>query len=240
MAGPELSVVCRNCGSEVSPYVTECPYCGTRLRKRAPKLQRERRERLRAGTEELSGRPVATGILLGLSAILFIAFQIGGEVGLRTADLAYTDPQRYLAAPFFFEDAGYLFVCGLAIAIFYPALERRIGTVPALILGLGCGALGILAADGVSAALGDGLETATGANGIALGGIAAYIALREPERRADPEESYDPVAVAVAAAAVLAISFIETLADPVAALAGGLVGGICGWFATLGHRGTEP
>ena len=40
-AGPELSVVCKNCGSEVSPYVTECPYCGTRLRKRAPKLERQ-------------------------------------------------------------------------------------------------------------------------------------------------------------------------------------------------------
>ena len=37
---PELSVVCKSCGSEVSPYVTECPYCGTRLRKRAPKLER--------------------------------------------------------------------------------------------------------------------------------------------------------------------------------------------------------
>src|SRR3989442_12802955 len=41
MAAPELSVVCKNCGAEVSPYVTECPYCGTRLRKRAPKLERE-------------------------------------------------------------------------------------------------------------------------------------------------------------------------------------------------------
>ena len=40
MAAPELSVVCKSCGSEVSPYVTECPYCGTRLRKRAPKLER--------------------------------------------------------------------------------------------------------------------------------------------------------------------------------------------------------
>ncbi|KAA0269287.1 MAG: zinc-ribbon domain-containing protein, partial [Acidobacteria bacterium] len=38
---PELSVVCRSCGSEVSPYVTECPYCGHRLRKRAPRLERE-------------------------------------------------------------------------------------------------------------------------------------------------------------------------------------------------------
>ena len=38
-SGPDLFVVCKNCGSEVSPYITECPYCGTRLRKRAPKLE---------------------------------------------------------------------------------------------------------------------------------------------------------------------------------------------------------
>lgn len=36
----ELFVVCKNCGSEVSPYVTECPYCGQRVRKRAPKIER--------------------------------------------------------------------------------------------------------------------------------------------------------------------------------------------------------
>lgn len=40
VSSPELSVVCKNCGSEASPYVTECPYCGQRLRKRAPKLER--------------------------------------------------------------------------------------------------------------------------------------------------------------------------------------------------------
>ena len=39
-SGPDLFVVCKSCGSEVSPYITECPYCGTRLRKRAPKLER--------------------------------------------------------------------------------------------------------------------------------------------------------------------------------------------------------
>src|ERR687890_1818505 len=39
-SGPDLFVVCKSCGSEVSPYITECPYCGTRLRKRAPKLDR--------------------------------------------------------------------------------------------------------------------------------------------------------------------------------------------------------
>jgi membrane associated rhomboid family serine protease len=46
MAGaPDLFVVCKNCQSEVSPYITECPYCGQRLRKRAPKLDREGRPR---------------------------------------------------------------------------------------------------------------------------------------------------------------------------------------------------
>ena len=104
-AGPELSVVCRNCGSEVSPYVTECPYCGHRVRKRAPKLQRDgdeitiregrREKKLRRGAErraradersdrysnvsarreELATRPWATALLLAIPAILFIATQ---------------------------------------------------------------------------------------------------------------------------------------------------------------------
>ena len=28
-SGADLFVVCKQCGSEVSPYITECPYCGT-------------------------------------------------------------------------------------------------------------------------------------------------------------------------------------------------------------------
>ncbi len=40
-SGADLFVVCKQCGSEVSPYVTECPYCGHRLRRRAPKLPRD-------------------------------------------------------------------------------------------------------------------------------------------------------------------------------------------------------
>ena len=37
-SAPDLFVVCKQCGSEVSPYITECPYCGHRLRRRAPDL----------------------------------------------------------------------------------------------------------------------------------------------------------------------------------------------------------
>jgi len=66
MAEPELFVICTNCGSEVSPYVTECPYCGTRLRKRAPKLERrgdelaakeKRRRRARSDSRTRSSSP---------------------------------------------------------------------------------------------------------------------------------------------------------------------------------------
>src|SRR5579863_4705967 len=49
---PDLFVICRSCGSEVSPYITECPYCGNRLRKRAPKLDRHGRLAERLGRHQ--------------------------------------------------------------------------------------------------------------------------------------------------------------------------------------------
>ena len=60
-SGADLFVVCKQCGSEVSPYVTECPYCGHRLRRRAPKLPRMQAT---PGTEERRG---GLGTLLGRS-----------------------------------------------------------------------------------------------------------------------------------------------------------------------------
>src|SRR3712207_912158 len=86
-SGPDLFVVCKSCGAEVSPYITECPYCGNRLRKRAPKLDkggkpkepkarkapRPALSRMRPGEipgiRVASGRPYAT-ILLVLTAII--------------------------------------------------------------------------------------------------------------------------------------------------------------------------
>src|SRR3954465_9366755 len=91
-SGPDLFVVCKKCGSEVSPYVTECPYCGTRLRKRAPKLERggirrdakgpRRRTLSRLKPGEIPGiraerRPYAT-IALVLAAIVLT---IGSRAG---------------------------------------------------------------------------------------------------------------------------------------------------------------
>jgi len=270
MAGPELSVVCRNCGSEVSPYVTECPYCGQRIRKRAPKLEREgdeikiregrrekklrrdaerraradeRREgfgRATARREELATRPWATALLLAIPALLFIATQASDRLFVDVLDTTYApELPRFLVAPYFYESAGYLFVCGLALAIFLPPVERRIGSLPALILAFACGALSILGADGINDLLGDETNSAAGANGMALGVIAAYVALREPDRRADPEDSYDPFAVLVCALVVLLIPLVQTFAEVGAGVVGALVGGACGLAATMAQRGSE-
>jgi membrane associated rhomboid family serine protease len=270
MSAPELSVVCRNCGSEVSPYVTECPYCGQRLRKRAPKLQREgdeikvregrREKRLRKDAErrtraaarlrgegggrleDLATRPVATALMLIAPAVMFVVSSASNLTSLELGAIV-GDPGseywRYVTAPFYFADAGYLFACGVAIAIFMPALERRIGSVATLIMALACGALGMLAAVGADAALGDDFPVAAGANGIALGLLAAYVVVREPERRADPDDSYDPIAVTVAAAVLLALPLVEDFADPWAGLAGAVVGALCGLSAGLGRRGSR-
>src|ERR1700680_3825260 len=98
-SGADLFVVCKQCGSEVSPYITECPYCGHRLRRRAPKLPREHSAgvkaartrkptpflgRLRRG--EIRGiradsPPYATATLVLLSCVVWILTS-GGYVSI--------------------------------------------------------------------------------------------------------------------------------------------------------------
>jgi membrane associated rhomboid family serine protease len=258
----ELSVVCKSCGSEVSPYVTECPYCGTRLRKRAPKLERvgdevrvreDRRTRRRRKAAERRGRlaekaaltsdltrvPVITIAAILVPALLMV---VERATSLSVIDLgAIVGPVgdewwRYLAAPFVYDDVGYLFAVALALAIFLPAIERRVGSIPALLVVLGCGALGMLAADGLDTAFGDGIFVAAGGNGIALGVLAAWFVVRDAESRADPTSEYDRIAVVVVAAVLLLLPAVEDSASVWAGLAGALVGAGCGLGAALGRR----
>ncbi len=262
MPAPELSVVCKSCGSEVSPYVTECPYCGTRLRKRAPKLERvgdevrvregrvdkrrrkaaERRGRLAeraSAAQELARRPVATIAALAIPAVLVVvesasnlsAYDLGAIAG-PVGD----DWWRYFTAPFVYDNVAYLFACGLAIAIFLPAIERRVGTIASVLLVIGCGALGMLAADGLDSAFSDGILVAAGGNGIALGVVCAWLVIRDSERRADPTEEYDQIAVAVVLAVLLLLPAVVDYASVWAGLAGALVGAVCGLGAALGRR----
>src|ERR671916_2281342 len=162
-SGPDLFVVCKSCGSEVSPYITECPYCGTRLRKRAPKLDRggqpkpPRRTRprlapLRRG--EIPGirpdrRPYAT-IFLVLASILVTLLARAGWEQLVDA-VVLQDPLdgewwRLFASLFIYGSTGYEVAALAAIAIFGILLERRHGWGGPL--------LGFLAGGGVGVVLG--------------------------------------------------------------------------------------
>src|SRR6266480_352989 len=125
-SGADLFVVCKQCGSEVSPYITECPYCGSRLRKRAPKLEKARKQqerrrrraetprlgRLRAG--EIPGiraesRPYATiGLVLaavGLTAAVRVSDRLNFD---DIAIIGGLGDQwwRVLTAPFLYDNTG--------------------------------------------------------------------------------------------------------------------------------------
>jgi membrane associated rhomboid family serine protease len=167
---PDLFVVCKNCGSEVSPYVTECPYCGQRVRKRAPKIdrsgsgeptQRRRRRtrklpRLRA--DEIAGiapdtRPYATFglILVCVIAMLVDAAKTGGpDLGylvvsdsLPTGFLGHDEVWRWFTTPFLHGDQlGYAFVVLVPVGIFGTLLERRFGVVAVVLTFVLAGAAG--------------------------------------------------------------------------------------------------
>ncbi len=251
MSETELSVICKNCGSEVSPYVTECPYCGTRLRKRAPKLERRdggleaqrprgRRPRLRRRPRAGGPRPfrpyATLAVILG-SAVLLLLQELSGDSIATFGGLLIPlegDWWRYLTAPFAYVDVGYLFVVALGLAIFATAVERRLGNAPTALLLLACGALGMLAAGGIAGAR-DDFAVIAGGNGMALGALAAWFAIRRAEARGAIDQEYDVVGVVVAAAVLIALPLFVPTADIVAGLVGGVVGGLAGLIASAMH-----
>jgi membrane associated rhomboid family serine protease len=252
MSETELSVICKNCGSEVSPYVTECPYCGTRIRKRAPKLERRgdaleaqqpRRRRMprpgRPGFAVSEDRPYATIAVILASAVLLLVQKATGD-GLSTFGGLIVpiegDWWRYLTAPFAYVDVGYLFVVTIALAIFGTGLERRLGTAPTAVLLIACGSLGMVAAGVVANAEDEFLTVAAGGNGMALGALAAWFVIRRAEARGSIGEDYDWIGVAVAAVVLIVLPLFAPTADYVAGIAGGVVGGLCGFLATAFHR----
>ncbi len=259
-AGPELSVVCKSCGSEVSPYVTECPYCGTRLRKRAPKLERrgdeltpresrrarrrrravERRGAVRERLSVDTGRPYVTLAAILAPALLLLVQRAADlslvDVGAIEGTAAGTDWWHYLAAPFVYDDIGYLFVIGLAMVLFVPGLERRLGGAATALLLIACGALGALVAPRLDDLFGDGLAVAAGGNGIALGALGAWFMLRREEAAGDPTGELDWIAVTVAACVLLLLPLVNSYANPWCAIVGGLVGLGAGLVATRARR----
>jgi membrane associated rhomboid family serine protease len=246
-SGADLFVVCKQCGSEVSPYITECPYCGSRLRRRAPKLPRERESResargsripmpplgrLRRG--EIAGvraeaPPYATIALVAASCVAWVLTN-GDYVGLFK--LLVIGPLRgdwwklvstqfaYLGG---FYSGLYAFASLVTVAIFGWLLERRHGPLAVLVVFFGAGATGALVALAVYP-----LPVISGANAGALALLAAWAVPDLEALRANRYYDGDLLGVAVFAAVLLVMPFARPEVNWLAGASGGLVGLILG------------
>ena len=242
---PDLFVVCKSCGSEVSSYVTECPYCGTRLRKRAPKLDApeltERRRtpaarlpKLRPGeipglSADPTRRPYATIALVVLCALGTIAL-----AAFVPSDVALVGPVdgewwRIATSPFFADNLWYGAACMVTIAVFGTLLEQRHGPVVVVLVFCAAGMGGIAAA----AAL-ETVPLALGANGAALGLIGAWVVRPVLETRRGEEPEADLLGAAVMAAVLLLMPLVVPEASPTAGAAGLMIGLLAG--AALARR----
>jgi membrane associated rhomboid family serine protease len=245
--GPDLFVICKSCGSEVSPYITECPYCGSRLRKRAPKLDRDgrpaekqrRRGRRRSPAPSLGplrrgeipgirtdGRPYATVALVSASLVLLVLVR-AGAVGL--GQLAVVGPLDHNAwqiftAPFAYDNSGYAFVALLTIALFGWLVERRHGPLPVALLFLAGGAGGMA----VVAAL-ETFPLALGGNGAALALLVAWAIPDLRDMRRGREIDGDLLGAAVFAVVLLLLPVAVEWADPVAGAVGLVAGAALGY-----------
>jgi membrane associated rhomboid family serine protease len=248
---PDLFVVCKNCGSEVSPYVTECPYCGQRVRKRAPKIDRstgeatqKRRRRAkklpRLRVDEIAGiapetRPYATAglIVVCVIAMLVYAADPGLDTGYLFVKTSFgTEAWRWFVTPFLHADQlGYAFVALVAVGLFGTLVERRFGAVAVVLIFVLSGAAG--------AALAAGLETPPlfsdvpgwpvfGANGAALGLLCAWLVDDLLARRRGDDRENDLLGVYIIAAVLVLLSLTTEEANIAAAIGGALAGSVIG------------
>jgi membrane associated rhomboid family serine protease len=249
-SGPDLFVVCRSCGREVSPYITECPYCGNRLRKRAPKLERggapkppkapRKRPslgRLRPG--EIPGiraerRPYAT-IALVLAAIVVTILTTARAVSPTDLMLGtgYTDEYwRAATTLFVYMSSAYEIATLAAVFLFGWLLERRHGAWATLLVFFAGGVGGMAAA----VALGDA-DIALGANGAALALLAAWFVRDMLGRRRGEEDDSDMLGVLAIAVVLVLLPLATDDASGIAGVAGGLIGLIIGFpLARLRER----
>jgi membrane associated rhomboid family serine protease len=255
---PDLFVVCKNCGSEVSPYVTECPYCGQRVRKRAPKIDRstgepsqKRRRRARKlprlRADEIAGiapdtRPYATfGLILVcvIAVLVDAAKTTGPDLGylvvsdtLPAKFVGHDEVWRWFTTPFLHGDQlGYAFVALVPVGIFGTLLERRFGPVAVVLTFILAGAAG--------AGLAATLETppllsdaqawnVMGANGAALGLLCAWLVDDRLAARRGEDRENDLLGVYMIAAVLVLLSLTTIEANIGAAVGGALAGSVIG------------
>jgi membrane associated rhomboid family serine protease len=252
-SSPDLFVVCKNCGQEVSPYITECPYCGTRLRKRAPKIDRRSGDAtpraarrmprptltpLRANEipgirGDQTGRPNATLFLLLASLIGFLVLPFVPDVDLALVSLD-GDPWRYVTSAFLYPNAWYQLAVLLAIGIFGWRLELRHGPLLVLALFAACG----IGGNAIAAAVGSDIFI-FGAPGAALGMLAAWVLPDLIRARNDVEHDGDLIGTAVIGVVVALMPVVTYWASAIATFSGLLLGALAGLMLLRGSDTTR-
>jgi membrane associated rhomboid family serine protease len=239
---PDLFVVCKNCGNEVSPYITECPYCGTRLRKRAPKIERDgtvappkprkraipRLPHLRPGEipgirGDITRRPYATGVLVALSLFGYLLLFAVNRSDVGVVGSIHGQWWRVATSPFLYGNVWYELAAVTAIAVYGWLLERRHGPIAVIAVFAVCGMGGIA----LTAAV-DPSPLALGGNGAALGLLCAWAVPDLVRRTRGDDYEGDLLGTAVFAAVLLLMPLATTQASAIAGFAGGAIGMLAG------------
>jgi membrane associated rhomboid family serine protease len=253
-SGPDLFVVCKSCGSEVSPYITECPYCGTRLRKRAPKLERggtpkaPRRARPRLGplrAGEIPGirpdrRPYATILIVVASVVVTLV----GVIGINLVAEEQSDVGRATLTEW-----GKLALGGeldgewwrvVTTQFIYPSTGYEVAALAAIAIfgtllerrhGWWAPLFVFVVGGGAGMALVVGLDEgtiATGGNAAALAMLAAWAMRDILGRRAGREDDADLLGVLAIAALLVCLPLAVEDASALAGLGGGIAGIVMG------------
>jgi membrane associated rhomboid family serine protease len=252
-SSPELFVVCKNCRSQVSPYITECPYCGQRLRKRAPKIERggepgkpKKRKTapkrpalgpLRTGEipgirGDEFGRPRVTIAIVAIAALWWLATIPLRDDGIRLVVDPLGEWWQVFTAPFVNANGWYQFAALGAIGIFGWMLERRHGPVPVLLVWLlsASGGMALAKLADVGPQSFSGAPYAVGASGGALGLLCAWgvPVLLARRRRRDSDDDADMIGAGVIFALLAAMPAARDEISAVATVAGIVIGSLCG------------
>lgn len=259
----DLFVVCKHCGSEVSPYVTECPYCGNRLRRRAPKLPREdspsssRRGLLRGfGSREgarapaaqrtarrratpsalaatITARPYATIALVAASCVIWVLIRAGYVLADKFVVIGPLSGDWWKLL-----SSQFAYVNG-----WYAFFTLLVVAIFGWLLERRYGPVVVVALFFAAGAAGALVALAvyvlpivSGANAAALALIAAWAA---PDLRAARQNDYyegDLLGAGVLAALILAIPFVQ----PEASWLAGVTGGVVGLLVGLGLQALGP
>ncbi len=234
-------MICKSCGSEVSPYITECPYCGNRLRKRAPKLDRDQRvaERkarrhpppllTRLKRDEIPGirgdtRPYATILLVvaGLVGCLLWRTSLGTD-DLVVVGQPGSQWWKLFTAAFTYDNVGYAMITLGTVGLFGWLLERRHGPFPVIALFLIGGVGGLAATTAI-----DPNAILVGAQGGALALVCAWAMPDLLTLRSGGDVEGDLIGAAVIAVAVALMPLADVAAswvsDGVGVVAGFAVG----------------